>query len=130
MMAVCGQSGRTMDISFVLLLMTIVRVQGYYSDLNGTNFENYIHKNDASNVHGHQQKHFNQRQFDQIFDHYRNDGKPSRREPRFISFQTKDDNIEVEIDFAIPFLSIPVKRSLSGAMGTLQSFIKVSCRIR
>jgi hypothetical protein len=134
MMAVCGhrQSGRTMMIAFVLLLMmTIARVQGYFnSDLNGTIVDNYVHQNEATNGHGRQQqqqqKHFNQRQFDQILDYYRSDGKPSRREPRFISFQTKDDNIEVEIDFAIPFLSIPVKRSLSGAMGTLQSVISVS----
>ena len=42
-----------------------------------------------------------------------------KREPKFISFQTKDNNIEVEIDFAIPFLTIPVKRSMNGA----QSFL-------
>lgn len=91
-------------------------------------------------------KHFYQKDFDRVFDHYRGEGGRSR-EPRFVSFQTKDDNIEVEIgknekeksselkfieflkivlDFAIPFLSIPVKRSLSGAMGTLQNVISVS----
>lgn len=64
------------------------------------------------------------REFEQVFKHY--SASENRREPRFISFQTKDDNIEVEIDFAIPFLSIPVKRSLSGAMGTIQNVINVS----
>uniref|UniRef100_A0A182HT75 Uncharacterized protein n=1 Tax=Anopheles arabiensis TaxID=7173 RepID=A0A182HT75_ANOAR len=46
-----------------------------------------------------------------------------RREPRFISFETKDNSIEVEIDFAIPFLSIPVQKSASGVMS---SVLKVS----
>lgn len=114
----------------VLLLMTsaVVVVQGhYYSDLNGTtltssgrsNKNNYAYHNEL--IDRTRQKYHNQKQFDQVFQHYRSD----RREPRFISFQTKDDNIEVEIDFAIPFLSIPVKRSLSGAMGTLQNVISV-----
>uniref|UniRef100_A0A182KBH7 Protein amnionless n=1 Tax=Anopheles christyi TaxID=43041 RepID=A0A182KBH7_9DIPT len=46
-----------------------------------------------------------------------------RREPRFISFETKDNSIEVEIDFAIPFLSIPVQKSMNGVMS---SVLKVS----
>lgn len=37
---------------------------------------------------------------------------------------------EYFIDFAIPFLSIPVKRSLSGAMGTLQNVFNVSLTCR
>nr|XP_019541955.2 uncharacterized protein LOC109412795 isoform X2 [Aedes albopictus] len=41
------------------------------------------------------------------------------REPKFISFTTKNDNIEVEIDFAIPFLTIPVKDSVDGVMGSI-----------
>lgn len=43
----------------------------------------------------------------------------SQREPRFISFQTKDDHIDVEIDFAIPFLTIPVKKSIDGMMSSV-----------
>uniref|UniRef100_A0A182JFM3 Uncharacterized protein n=1 Tax=Anopheles atroparvus TaxID=41427 RepID=A0A182JFM3_ANOAO len=42
-----------------------------------------------------------------------------RREPRFISFETKDNNIEVEIDFAIPFLSIPIQKSMNGVMNSV-----------
>uniref|UniRef100_A0A182PXT4 DUF4781 domain-containing protein n=1 Tax=Anopheles epiroticus TaxID=199890 RepID=A0A182PXT4_9DIPT len=42
-----------------------------------------------------------------------------RREPRFISFETKDNSIEVEIDFAIPFLSIPVQKSVNGVMSSV-----------
>lgn len=43
----------------------------------------------------------------------------SQREPKFISFQTKNDQIEVEIDFAIPFLTIPVKKSIDGMMSSV-----------
>ncbi|EDS31623.1 conserved hypothetical protein [Culex quinquefasciatus] len=50
----------------------------------------------------------------------RNSRKGSdQREPKFISFQTKDNNIEVEIDFAIPFLTIPVKKSVDGMMSSV-----------
>jgi hypothetical protein len=112
-----------MDYSLVILLLaiTIAQVQGLsYSDLNGTS--SYQHN--SANSDSSQHKQFRSKEFDKVFQHYRSD--TPRREPRFISFQTKDDNIEVEIDFAIPFLSIPVKRSLSGAMGTLQNVISVS----
>lgn len=112
-----------MDYSLLLLLIALIRVQGYHNDTNGTSSENYVYTSLDSH-----QKQFKIKDFDNVFRHYRSDNK--RRESRFISFQTKDDNIEVEIDFAIPFLSIPVKRSLSGAMGTLQNVIKVSVSSR
>lgn len=109
----------------------IVRVQGYYNTTSSlslhqkstvTNTGSYqpIYNNEL--IEKSRKKHF--REFEQVFKHY--SASENKREPRFISFQTKDDNIEVEIDFAIPFLSIPVKRSLSGAMGTLQNVINVS----
>lgn len=104
----------------MLLLMTITVVQGYLSDYNGTTSNLHAARNSFSSENS---QHFKEKDFDNVFDHYRSDSQ--RREPRFISFNTKDDNIEVEIDFAIPFLSIPVKRSLSGAMGTFQNVIKV-----
>jgi len=113
-----------MEVIIVLLLITIGRVQGYYNITNSNSHHlnetttNYVHQNNVSSSY---ERRFNRRQFDDVFQHYRSDTK--RREPRFISFQTKDDNIEVEIDFAIPFLSIPVKRSLTGAMGTFQNVI-------
>lgn len=111
-----------MEYSLVLLLTTIARVQGFYSEINATDRNGFDHK--SVSREDRQQKQFNFEEFESVFQNYRSD-KP-RREPRFISFQTKDDNIEVEIDFAIPFLSIPVRRSLSGAMGTLQNVISVS----
>uniref|UniRef100_A0A182VX61 Transmembrane protein n=1 Tax=Anopheles minimus TaxID=112268 RepID=A0A182VX61_9DIPT len=42
-----------------------------------------------------------------------------RREPRFISFETKDNSIEVEVNFAIPFLSIPIQKSMDGVMSSV-----------
>jgi hypothetical protein len=127
----------TMEYSIIVLLLmssaVVVNSQGYHSNFNNRTIstaprrssrENLIYHNDIIERSRH--KLYNEQQFEKIFDHYQSD----RREPRFISFQTKDDNIEVEIDFAIPFLSIPVRRSLSGAMGTLQNVIKViSCHI-
>jgi hypothetical protein len=116
-----------MIYSLVLfVVMTFAHVQGlsYGSDLNGTITNNYVY---SSASRENRQENFRQKDFNRVFEHYRSD--TPRREPRFISFQTKDDNIEVEIDFAIPFLSIPVKRSLSGAMGTFQNVIKVSFRV-
>lgn len=101
-----------MDNLLVLLLITIAQVQGYYKISNGS----------VSKSHMYNEKNLNE--MDKVFEHYRSDSQ--NREPRFVSFQTKDDNVEVEIDFAIPFLSIPVKRSLSGAMGTIQNVISVS----
>lgn len=111
-----------MEYSLVLLLITIARVQGFYNDFNTTSINSYDFNSVSSE--NRRQKQFKLEEFDNVFQHYSSE-KP-RREPRFISFQTKDDNIEVEIDFAIPFLSIPVKRSLSGAIGTLQNVISVS----
>ncbi|XP_049535563.1 uncharacterized protein LOC125951077 [Anopheles darlingi] len=45
------------------------------------------------------------------------------REPRFISFQTTDSSIDVELNFAIPFMSIPVQKSMNGLV---DSVLKVS----
>lgn len=74
----------------MLLLLTIIRVQGYHNDSNGTLTNSFIPKDER------QEKRFNQKDFDQVFDHYRSDRVRSR-EPKFISFNTKDDNIDVEI---------------------------------
>lgn len=113
-----------MAYSLALLLILIVSsVQGYH---NSSSYGRYDHSNRVSKEEHLSQ--FKAQEFDKVFRMYRADFN-GRREPRFVSFQTKDDNIEVEIDFAIPFLSIPVKRSLSGAMGTFQNVIKVRVKV-
>ena len=85
--------------SIVWLIVTVIKVQGYYNQVNGTIVNKYILQNDVNNLNG--QNSFNSQFGDDVFRHYRSDS--NKREPRFISFTTKDDNIEVEIDFAIPF---------------------------
>lgn len=96
-------------------------VEGFYNTSDWSNLTSF----EYNGLHGEElaNRNFKAREFDKVFRLYENN--LNRREPRFISFQTKDENIEVEIDFAIPFLSIPVKRSLSGAMGTIHNVIKV-----
>lgn len=118
-------------LSIIIQMMTILhRVQGYHnasSSVLSSKMPSASYKPiyNSELIEKSRQRHL--RQFEQSFKHY--SASENRREPRFISFQTKDDNIEVEIDFAIPFLSIPVKRSLSGAMGTLQNVINVSTSV-
>ncbi|XP_058452136.1 uncharacterized protein LOC131430897 [Malaya genurostris] len=41
-------------------------------------------------------------------------------EPRFVGFQTKDNNIEVGVEFAVPFITVPIKRSVDGFMTSIQ----------
>ncbi|KAL3285595.1 hypothetical protein HHI36_000125 [Cryptolaemus montrouzieri] len=56
-----------------------------------------------------------------IFDgiHVVNKARFESRQNRLISFQTLDEGISVELDFSVPFIKIPVKKSLSFAEGTL-----------
>lgn len=85
--------------SIVCLIVSVVKVQGYYNQVNGTIVNKNILQNNVNSLNG--QNSINSQFEDDIFRHYRSDS--NKREPRFISFTTKDDNIEVEIDFAIPF---------------------------
>lgn len=85
--------------SIVWLIVMVVKVQGYFNQVNGTIVNKYSLQNVVNSLNG--QNSFNSQYEDDIFRHYRSDS--NKREPRFISFTTKDDNIEVEIDFAIPF---------------------------
>lgn len=50
-------------------------------------------------------------QYDDIMRHYRSDIR--KREPQFIGFDIDDDNIEIDMEIAVPFLSVPTKKSLS-----------------
>lgn len=36
----------------------------------------------------------------------------TERTPRFISFTTEDEDIHIDLEFVVPFLKVPVKRSL------------------
>lgn len=105
-------------IALFLVVSRVHEIQGYLNNniyhYNETYFANYSqHVNSDNRID----------KSDDVFRYYRSE---IRREPRFISFETRDDNIEVELDFAIPFLSIPVKRALSGGVSnTVQSMLRV-----
>ncbi len=47
------------------------------------------------------------------------------RVPKFVSLTQKDENVRIAIDFDIPFLSIPVNRSIGGMWSTMQSAASV-----
>jgi hypothetical protein len=46
--------------------------------------------------------------FDEVSRHYRSDIR--KREPQFLGFDIQDDNIEIDMEIAVPFLSVPKKR--------------------
>jgi hypothetical protein len=48
--------------------------------------------------------------YDDIMHHYRSDVR--KREPQFIGFDINDDNIEIDMEIAVPFLSVPTKKSI------------------
>lgn len=48
---------------------------------------------------------------DEIFNFYRSDSR--KREPQFLGFDIQDDNIEIDMEIAVPFLSVPTKKGLS-----------------
>lgn len=55
--------------------------------------------------------------------------KPNRqsssREPKFFTLRESEEGIEVSSFFRIPFITIPVKRSLNGPLSTVKSFMDV-----
>lgn len=115
-------------LQVILLVLITCKVQGY----NNTKNETFVQRNSVYNAlpSARQWKYFqNKKQFDDAFLHYRSDHLDSHsREPRFISFNSREDNINVELDFAVPFLSIPVKKALDTAMGTFQGVVRVRKR--
>ncbi|XP_077301277.1 uncharacterized protein LOC143921766 [Arctopsyche grandis] len=42
--------------------------------------------------------------------------------PRFLTFQTNDDDISIEMQLSVPFLTIPVKKSVNSATGLMEKF--------
>ncbi|CRL07415.1 CLUMA_CG020388, isoform A [Clunio marinus] len=110
-----------MEYSVLLLLLSVVLVQGYRSDFNQTVLSE--HRNNRSFneslIGTRSKRNHNKKEFDEAFNYY-NNGIPSKREPKFISFQTVDDNIEIELDYSIPFLSIPVRQSIDTVLGAVK----------
>lgn len=112
-------------LQVILLILIYGKVQGY----NNTRNDTFVQRNSVYNAlpSERQWKYFqNKKQFDEAFLHYRSDDLV--RKPRFISLNSKDDNIDVELDFAVPFLTIPVKKALDTAMGSFNGLVRVSWR--
>ncbi|KAG5669730.1 hypothetical protein PVAND_000025 [Polypedilum vanderplanki] len=87
----------------LLLLIPIVFCQEYYHNKNvSSNYSPYqstIELNIPAVY-----------QFDDVMRHYRSDIR--KREPQFLGFDIQDDNIEIDMEIAVPFLSVPTKKSL------------------
>lgn len=47
---------------------------------------------------------------DEVLHYYRSDIR--KREPQFLGFDIQDENIEIDMEIAVPFLSVPTKKSL------------------
>jgi hypothetical protein len=80
-------------IALCLVAGNVLEIQGYNSFAiynNESDVENLINLNYHINKNNRIDK------ADEVFRHYRSD---IRREPRFISFETRDDNIEVDFCF-------------------------------
>jgi hypothetical protein len=78
-------------------------MQEYYSNANGSNSFIPYQSTIELNVPVYQ--------YDSIMRHYRSDIR--KREPQFISFDINDENIEIDMEIAVPFLSVPSGKSLT-----------------
>lgn len=91
-------------IIFIAVAVSKVYGQNYYFDANRTSFnpsaEDYA-VNEPITVY----------EFDEVVNYYRSDFR--KREPQFLGFDIQDDNIEIDMEIAVPFLSVPTKKGLS-----------------
>lgn len=95
-----------MEIVIVLLttLFSVISMQEFYLDTNGTSFIPYHPLGVELNLPTYQ--------YDEVLHHYRSDFTTRKREPQFIGFDIEDDNIEIDMEIAVPFLSVPTKKSI------------------
>ncbi|CAD7090212.1 unnamed protein product [Hermetia illucens] len=49
-----------------------------------------------------------------------------KRQSRFIKFNTLDDDLRVELEFLVPFLKIPVKRTMNDASSIAKGFMNIN----
>lgn len=105
-----------MEQTFVLLIVTFAQVQGYFEGKSGVS--NVSEENRSFGK-------YDIKEHDAVYHHYRN-GPSRSREPKFISVIENEESTEVRSFFRIPFLSIPVERSVNGGMETMKSLMEVS----
>lgn len=90
----------------MLLSTTKVFGLGYYFDINGTSFNSYP-ISEIITINGPMPVN----KFDEVMNYYRSDLR--KREPQFLGFDIQDDNIEIDMEIAVPFLSVPTKKGLN-----------------
>lgn len=90
---------------FLFFVVKEVSGQGYYLDMNGTNLNSYP-TSEVLSVTGQMPTYV----YDEIYRQYRSDTR--KREPQFLGFDIQDDNIEIDMEIAVPFLSVPKKGSV------------------
>lgn len=95
-----------MEIVIILLttLFSAISMQEFYLDTNGTSFIPYQPLGVELNIPMYQ--------YDEVLHHYRSDFTTRKREPQFLGFDIQDDNIEIDMEIAVPFLSVPTKKSI------------------
>lgn len=102
----------------VLIMLIIsfaeVYMQEYYRNSNGSAFTPYQSTIEL-NVPVYQ--------YEDIMRHYRSDVR--KREPQFIGFDINDDNIEIDMEIAVPFLSV-AKASSKSSLSKRKNFANVN----
>jgi hypothetical protein len=92
-------------VILVLTLLSAVSMQEeFYLDTNGTSFIPYQPPSLGVELN------IPIYQYDEVLHHYRSDIR--KREPQFLGFDIQDDNIEIDMEIAVPFLTVPTKKSM------------------
>lgn len=99
---------------FILVLLSslfgAISMQEYYLDVNGTSFIPYQQQSLSQSSSLGVELNIPIYQYDEVLHHYRSDIR--KREPQFLGFDIQDDNIEIDMEIAVPFLSVPTKKSI------------------
>ena len=100
---------------FILVLLVTslfgaISMQEYYLDVNGTSFIPYQQQSVSQSSPLGVELNIPIYQYDEVLHHYRSDIR--KREPQFLGFDIQDDNIEIDMEIAVPFLSVPTKKSI------------------
>jgi hypothetical protein len=96
-----------MEIVILVLTMLFSAIsmqEEFYLDTNGTSFIPYQPPSLGVELN------IPIYQYDEVLHHYRSDIR--KREPQFLGFDIQDDNIEIDMEIAVPFLSVPTKKSM------------------
>lgn len=104
-----------MEGFIILVLVTTslfgaISMQEYFLDVNSTSFIPYQQQSLSQSSSLGVELNIPIYQYDEVLHHYRSDIR--KREPQFLGFDIQDDNIEIDMEIAVPFLSVPTKKSI------------------